>query len=187
MLMLYRPVRQQGADRLLVDQGRHPRLHQGAGQPAAAAWHPGQRRGTGPGVDPAKPGRQAGAGRGRVRQEQRHGSCRAAGRAVAGVRVPGLAGDGAQPLEICFDLFYPCVVFHDFILSHLYRLSYKQFFHSSVTIYTKMGKEYVVATTFYILFVVLYSFRKVCLTFYAKYTILFLQSKLCKKIVSAHL
>ena len=50
-----------------------------------------------------------------------------------------------------------------------------------------MGKEYVVATTFYILFVVLYSFRKVCLTFYAKYTILFLQSKLCKKIVSAHL
>lgn len=35
-----------------------------------------------------------------------------------------------------------------------------------------MGKEYVVATTFYILFVVLYSFRKVCLTFYAKYTIL---------------
>ena len=35
--------------------------------------------------------------------------------------------------------------------------------------------------------VVLYSFRKVCLTFYAKYTILFLQSKLCKKIVSAHL
>ena len=33
-----------------------------------------------------------------------------------------------------------------------------------------MGKEYVVATTFYILFVVLYSFRKVCLTFYAKYT-----------------
>ena len=94
---------------------------------------------------------------------------------------------GAQPLEICFDLFYPCVVFHDFILSHLYRLSYKQFFHSSVTLYTKMGKEYVVATTFYILFVVLYSFRKVCLTFYAKYTILFLQSKLCKKIVSAHL
>ena len=61
------------------------------------------------------------------------------------------------------------------------------FFHSSVTIYTKTGKEYVVATTFYILFVVLYSFRKVCLTFYAKYTILFLQSKLCKKIVSAHL
>ncbi len=32
----------------------------------------------------------------------------------------------------------------------------------------KWGKEYVVATTFYILFVVLYSFRKVCLTFYAK-------------------
>ena len=94
---------------------------------------------------------------------------------------------GAQPLQICFDLFYPLVVFHDFILSHLYRLSYKQFFHSSVTIYTKTGKEYVVVTTFYILFVVLYSFRKVCLTFYAKYTILFLQSKLCKKIVSAHL
>ena len=68
---------------------------------------------------------------------------------------------GAQPLQICFDLFYPCVVFHDFILSRLYRLSYKQFFHSSVTIYTKTGKEYVVATTFYILFVVLYSFRKI--------------------------
>ena len=51
----------------------------------------------------------------------------------------------------------------------------------------KTEKEYVVVTTFYILFVVLYSFRKVCLTFYAKYTILFLQSKLCKKIVSAHL
>lgn len=65
-----------------------------------------------------------------------------------------------SPLQICFDLFYPLVVFHDFILSHLYRLSYKQFFHSSVTIYTKTGKEYVVATTFYILFVVLYSFRK---------------------------
>ena len=24
---------------------------------------------------------------------------------------------GAQPLQICFDLFYPCVMFHDFILS----------------------------------------------------------------------
>ena len=57
---------------------------------------------------------------------------------------------GAQPLQICFDLFYPLVVFHDFILSHLYRLSYKQFFHSSVTIYTKTGKEYVVVTTFYL-------------------------------------
>ena len=24
---------------------------------------------------------------------------------------------GTQPLQICFDLFYPCVMFHDFILS----------------------------------------------------------------------
>lgn len=47
-----------------------------------------------------------------------------------------------------------------------------------------MGKEYVVATTFYILFVVLYSFRKVCLTFYAKYTILFCKASYAKDSVS---
>jgi NAD(P)-dependent dehydrogenase (short-subunit alcohol dehydrogenase family) len=50
-----RTLRQQGADRLLGHQGRDPCVHQGAGQPVAAAWHPGQLRGAGAGVDAAEP------------------------------------------------------------------------------------------------------------------------------------
>ena len=83
---------QQGAARLLVDQGRHPRLHQVAGAEPARARDPGELRRAGPGVDAAQPGRP---GRGEGRQVRRVGADEAAGAAGgdrAGVRVPRGAG-----------------------------------------------------------------------------------------------
>ena len=75
-----------------VHQGRHPRLHQGAGQQPAGVRHPRQRRSARAGVDAAQPRRQGCRGRRRLRQVQRHGPPRAPRRAVAGLRVPGLPG-----------------------------------------------------------------------------------------------
>ena len=87
-------LRQQGAARLLGDEGRDPRLHQVARGEPAGARHPRELRRARAGVDAAEScGQARGEGRG-VRQEERHGAARATGGDLAGVRVPRIAGDG---------------------------------------------------------------------------------------------
>ncbi len=61
---------QPGAARLFDDQGRHPRLHPGAGRPAHREGHPGERRRAGPGLDAAQPLGQGGGGRVEVRRRR---------------------------------------------------------------------------------------------------------------------
>ena len=60
-----RDRREQGAAGLLLDQGRHPRLHQVAVAERAGPRHPGELRGAGTGLDAAQPGRPGRGGRGR--------------------------------------------------------------------------------------------------------------------------
>ena len=80
------------AARLLGDQGRDPRLHEVARPEPAREGHPRQRGRARSRMDAAQSCRFAGRESRAVRQRHRHEASCAAGGAVAGLRVPRLAG-----------------------------------------------------------------------------------------------